>query len=104
MSESLWMLHIQGPDDVVAAPSLLDAETVCAELNKFWSEHTKTRRAEIADEGGNPDYYPEITVVVARWDSSAKAHAKSVDKYWPEYEAWMKKLAASQVAGGDANG
>lgn len=83
--QTLWMLHIQGPDDVVAAPSKAQAEKVAAAFNAYWGEWLGKKRAESVAEGKNPDHWPSINAVVVEWDSTAKAHAKSVAQYWPDY-------------------
>lgn len=82
---TLWMLHIQGPDDVVAAPSKAQAEKVAAAFNAYWSEWLGKKRAASVAEGRNPDHWPTINAVVVEWDSTAKAHAKSLAQYWPDY-------------------
>lgn len=35
----LWMLNIQGPDDIVAAPSKDEADAVAAAFNTYWGEY-----------------------------------------------------------------
>ncbi|WP_321814612.1 MULTISPECIES: hypothetical protein [unclassified Paraburkholderia] len=90
----LWMLHIQGPDDVVGAPSKDDAEKVAAAFNKIHGEYLARKRAETAAAGGDPDNWPTVVAVVAEWDSTAAAHAKSVKKYWPEYAEYLATPAA----------
>jgi uncharacterized protein (DUF1330 family) len=85
MAEKLWMLHIQGPDDVVAAPSKEEADKVAAAFNAHWGEYLTKKRAESVAEGKNPDHWPTINAVVVEWDSTAKAHARSVAQYWPDY-------------------
>jgi hypothetical protein len=87
---TLWMLHILGPDDVVAAPSKAQAEKVAAAFNAHWSEYLAKQRAASVAEGKNPDHWPTITAVVTGWDSTAHAHADSVAKYWPEYAEYLK--------------
>jgi membrane-bound lytic murein transglycosylase MltF len=85
----LWMLHIQGPDDVVAAPSKDEAEKVAAAFNNIHGEWLAKRRAETATAGGDPDNWPTVKAVVVKWDSTAAAHADSVKKYWPEYAEYL---------------
>lgn len=82
---TLWMLHIQGPEDVVGAPSKEAADKVAAGYNAYWGDYLSKKRAESVAEGKNPDHWPTITAVVVEWDSTAKAHAKSVAQYWPDY-------------------
>jgi len=85
----LWMLHIQGPDDVVAAPSKEDAEKVAAAFNAHWSAYLAKQRAASVAAGKDPDNWPAITAVVVEWDCTATAHAKSVARYWPEYAGYL---------------
>jgi len=85
----LWMLHIQGPDDVVAAPSKDEAETVAAAFNKVHGDYLAKQRATTAAAGGDPDNWPTVHAVVVEWDSTEAAHARSVKKYWPEYAGYL---------------
>jgi hypothetical protein len=88
MADKLWMLHIQGPDDVIAAPSKTEADKVASGFNAYWGEYLEKQRAASVAEGKNPDHWPTISAVVVEWDSTAKAHAKSVTQYWPDYEEY----------------
>lgn len=85
----LWMLHIQGPDDVIAAPSKDDAEKVAAAFNAYWDAYLTKQRAASVAEGKDPDNWPTVTAVVAEWDSTPAAHARSLAKYWPEYAGYQ---------------
>lgn len=89
----LWMLHIQGPDDIVAAPSKVQAEQVAAAFNAYWGDYLTRQRAASIAEGKNPDHWPTITAVVAEWDGTAKAHAKNLAQYWPDYAAYAGAVA-----------
>lgn len=88
MTEKLWMLHIQGPDDIVAAPSKTQAESVAAAFNAYWGDYLAKQRAASVAEGKNPDHWPTITAVVAEWDGTPKEHAKNLAQYWPDYAAY----------------
>jgi uncharacterized protein (DUF1330 family) len=98
MAETLWMLHIQGPDDIIAAPSKAEADGVAAAFNAYWGEYLTKQRAASVAEGRNPDHWPTITAVVVEWDSTARAHANSVAKYWPEYAEYLRFSGASPAA------
>lgn len=89
-----WMLNIQGPDDVVAAPSKEDADKVASAFNAYWSAYLAKQRAQSVADGRNPDHWPTVTAVVIEWDGSASEHAESVAKYWPEYAEYLKFDAA----------
>lgn len=82
---TLWMLHIQGPDDIVAAPSKVQAEAVAAAFNAYWGDYLAKQRAASVAEGKPPDHWPTITAVVAEWDGTPTAHAKNLAQYWPDY-------------------
>jgi hypothetical protein len=82
------MLHIQGPDDIVAAPSKDDADRVASAFNAHWGAYLAKQRAASVAEGKDPDNWPTITAVVVEWDSTPIAHAKSVAKYWPDYAGY----------------
>jgi hypothetical protein len=90
MTETLWMLHVLGPDDVVAAPSKAEADRVAAAFNARWGEYLTKQRAASVAEGRDPDNWPTITAVVTEWDSTAYAHASSVATFWPEYADYLK--------------
>lgn len=87
--DKLWMLHIQGPDDVVAAPSKNDADRVASAFNAYWTAHLAKQRAMTEAAGGDPDNWPTVHAVVVEWDSTPAAHARSVAKYWPEYAGYL---------------
>ncbi|WP_260428241.1 hypothetical protein [Burkholderia sp. Bp9031] len=96
----LWMLNIQGPDDVVAAPSKEDADKVAVAFNAYWDAYLAKQRAQSVADGRNPDHWPTVTAVVIEWDGTANEHAESVAKYWPEYAEYLKFDAAR---GGNAS-
>jgi hypothetical protein len=84
------MLHIQGPDDVVAAPSKDEADRVAAAFNAYWGEYLAKQRATSVAEGRNPDHWPTIAAVVVKWDSGPHSHAASLAQYWPDYVEYLK--------------
>ncbi|WP_061160403.1 hypothetical protein [Caballeronia temeraria] len=83
------MLHIQGPDDIVAAPSRAQADAVAAAFNALHGERTKKQRAEIVAEDKDPSHHAEAKAVVHGWCGTPQAHAESVDEYWPEYAKYL---------------
>ena len=86
----LWMLHIEGPDDIVAAPSFMEAVAVAAQYNAYWSE-VKARH--------NSEHYPTLRAVVHEWDGEPWDHQASVDSYWADYLGYddaLKALKAQQ--------
>ncbi|WP_250538666.1 MULTISPECIES: hypothetical protein [unclassified Caballeronia] len=91
MSEkNLWMLHIQGPDDIVAAPSREEADTVAAAFNGYWGAYLAKQRAQSITDGRNPDHWPSVSAAVTEWTGTAREHAHSVEKYWPDYAEYLK--------------
>lgn len=89
----LWMLNIEGPDDIVAAPSFMEAVKVRDEFNAYWA----------AVKAGHPSpcHYPTLRAVIHEWDGTATEHAASVTEYWADYLGYdealesLRKLAAN---------
>jgi hypothetical protein len=77
----LWMLNIEGPDDIVAAPSFMEAIKVRDEFNEYW----RVYNAKCVENGRNPDHLPTLRAVIMEWDGTEQAHANSLSKYWPDY-------------------
>lgn len=73
----LWAMHVQGPDDVWAAPSKERAEAAAIRLNDFWAEKIASKN--------DPDF-PMINAVVIPWSSSPESHAEAVKKWAAEWE------------------
>jgi hypothetical protein len=90
-TSKLWMLHILGPDDIVAAPSFMEAVKVAGEFNAFWHEYTEQRRAENPNA---PDHWPTVNAVIEEWDGSAVEHIASVQTYWADYLGYGESLKA----------
>lgn len=66
----LWCVHVQGPDDLYAAPSKEAAERAAVEYQHKW------------DVQGVTD--PKVTFAVVKWPHSAEAHAKDL-KLWDKW-------------------
>lgn len=64
----LWAVHVQGPDDILAAASKEAADKQAAEINAAFQQFQ--RRA------GASDFDPRWHAVVARWDGTAEEHAR----------------------------
>jgi hypothetical protein len=96
-NSALWMLHIQGPDDVIAAPSKDDADKVAVAFNGYWAAYLNKQRAASIAEGKNPDHWPTVTAVVVPWDSTEKSHARSLKAHWPEYAEYLNFADAGGV-------
>jgi hypothetical protein len=87
---TLWMLHVQGPDDIVGAPSREEADAVAAAFNAYWTAYLDKQRAQSVADGRNPDHWPSVSAVVCEWNGTAREHAHSVEKYWPDYAEYLK--------------
>lgn len=81
----LWALHVQGPDDVYAAPSWAEAaEAAC------YLEHRMTE-ARLRNEPN----LQAISFVVTPWPHSAESHADEVRRWAEVYPG----LPASAMCG-----
>lgn len=80
LAKGLWMLHIQGPDDIVAAPSRAEADVVAAAFNALHGARTEKHRDEIVAEDKDASHYAEVKAVVHGWCRTPQAHAKSVER------------------------
>lgn len=89
-TNTLWMLHIQGPDDIVAAPSREQTAAVAAAFNAYWGAYLAKQRAQSVADGRNPDHWPSVSAVVTEWRGTAREHAHSVEAYWPDYADYLK--------------
>ncbi len=64
---TLWCVHIQGPDDLIAFPDQASAEREAAVINEAMERHAATREP-------SPNW-PTLKAVAAVWPWSAEAHA-----------------------------
>ncbi|EJN06446.1 hypothetical protein [Herbaspirillum sp. YR522] len=71
--EKLWAVHILGPDDVYAAPTMTDAYEEAARFQRFWAARQKS------------EYSPTIVAVVTEWNGTPEQHAHSVATYWQDF-------------------
>jgi len=89
--KKLWMLHIEGPDDLVAAPSKEDADRAAKTLNQIYAiVRAERARAGITANGKNLYNYPNVKAVVAEWNGTPDAHVESVARDWPGYDVSMQ--------------
>lgn len=87
------MIHIQGPDDLVAAPTKKEAERIAAAVNEFHDAYAAKRRAEISAGGGNPDHFPSMRAVVVPFDGAVEDHAASLAADWDGYVEYLEACA-----------
>lgn len=73
MSDTLWCIHVDGPDDVIAAPSYTEAARRCLEIN---AEIVKYFGPELATD----ENMPWIFARPDTWPWSAESHAESLAK------------------------
>lgn len=75
-AETLWCVHIPGPDDLYAASSRGAADEHAFSLNeairKFWERHPRTE---------NDPTEESMTAVVVPWPWDAESHARDVERY-----------------------
>lgn len=76
-SRTLYAVHIEGPDDLIAAVDLAEAEARAAEINGIAEELADLSNASPAD--------PVIRAVVIEWPYSFAEHAEEIargDERW----------------------
>ena len=76
---TLYAVHVQGPDDIIAAPSKRESEVLADKLNVFFAEIKKER-------GEN---YPTIDAVVIAWPGSAASHARQLAEDWDDHAKFI---------------
>lgn len=75
---AFWAVHVQGPDDIVAAADRTDADRLASEINEF-----------MAQTMGRPDASPNdphLHAVVVPWEWTAEAHAEALTRQAEEGE------------------
>lgn len=72
--ETLYAIYMQGPDDVIAAPSKAAAEAVVKNFNQYWEDHKHERGNDV-----------RVVAVVIEWPHSEIAHARDVLTSFGEY-------------------
>lgn len=73
MSEQLWAVHVLGPDDIVAAPSLEAAEKAAAVVSARYSD---------------PNDDVPISAVAVPWQGNAETHAREVSEFAEYFGDW----------------
>lgn len=76
----LWALHVEGPDDLYAAPSQEAAEKRAVEFNAWWT----ARRA--AGETRS-EFAPTVNAVAVPWPYTPEAHAEDLPDWEEEWSA-----------------
>ncbi|CAH2910831.1 MAG: hypothetical protein CPSOU_1859 [uncultured Paraburkholderia sp.] len=72
-----YAVHIQGPDDIIAAPGKREAEVLAEKLNSFF-ESLKSGPAA-----------PTIEAVVIKWPFAPTSHAEELVKDWADHARFI---------------
>ena len=76
---TLYAVHVQGPDDIIAAPSKREAEVLADKLNAYF--------AEIKQKSGPAA--PTIEAVVITYPHTAELHAEQLADDWADHAAFI---------------
>ncbi|MFM0503892.1 hypothetical protein [Paraburkholderia caffeinilytica] len=71
---TLYAVHVQGPDDIIAAPSKREAEVLAEKLNPYF--------IEMAQKFGPSA--PTIEAVVIAWPYEPSKHANELEQRWAD--------------------
>lgn len=82
----LWMLNIEGPDDIVAAPSFMEAIKVRDDFNAYWAAVKTTHP--------NMDAHPVLRAVIMEWDGDATDHFSNMVNHWDDYQGYDVAIEA----------
>lgn len=74
--DTLWMIHVLGPDDIYAAPSLVEAYEQAAKYQRFFDGRKDKH-----------EHDPIVRAVVTEWDGTPEQHAHNLTTYWKDF-AW----------------
>jgi hypothetical protein len=76
---TLFAVHVQGPDEIIATPGEREAEALAKKLTDYFGEIKKER-------GEN---YPSIDAVVIKWPYAPSAHAEEIAKDWADHAKFI---------------
>jgi hypothetical protein len=76
---TLYAVHVQGPDDIIAAPGRREAEVLADKLNAFF--------AEIKQKSGPAA--PIIEAVVIKWPYTPPSHAEALAEDWADHAKFI---------------
>jgi hypothetical protein len=74
VNEQLWCVHIEGPDDFVAAVSKEAAEREASAINAY------------AERGGQGRGAAPVRAVAMQWPFTPEAHARAVESDWEDLQ------------------
>ncbi len=78
-TNTLWCVHVYGPDSVIAQPDQSTAEARAKKWQEAWD-------AYLAKKGDSSPFDPKITWVAEAWSGSAKSHAADLAEHGGEPE------------------
>lgn len=76
---TLYAVHIQGPDEIIATPGKREAEVLAEKLNAFF--------AEITQKSGPAA--PTIEAVVVPWPYRQSSHADDLANDWADHAKFI---------------
>jgi hypothetical protein len=68
---TLWAVHVQGPDDIIATSDKAEAEKYAAGLNDWYEQRSK-------EPDFDPKTFPRVHAEVIEWPYAQAAHAESI--------------------------
>lgn len=72
-AKQLWALHVEGPDDVLAAPSADEAMRVAVKMQRWWEAQP------------HHEYNPVLKFSVVPWPHSPESHARDLPNWTKEF-------------------
>lgn len=90
IATELWCLHLRGPDDFIAAPTLLQAENVADEFNRLYAQKAQGPRSE-------------LEIGVEFWPHGTESHAHSLARDWPKYARLARAGRRRRLGGCESN-
>ena len=72
--DTLCMIHLLGPDDIYAAPSLSAAYEQAAKWQQAFDARTDKHELD-----------PTFRAVVTEWEGTPEGHAENLEKYWSDF-------------------
>ncbi|MBN3848687.1 hypothetical protein G3N58_17920 [Paraburkholderia sp. Ac-20342] len=79
---TLYAVHVQGPDDIIAAPSKREAEVLADKLNVYFAEMTQKSGPAA----------PTIEAVVIKYPFTAESHAEALADDWADHAKFIGPL------------
>lgn len=68
---TLWSVHVQGPDDILAVVDRAEADKQAAQINDWYA--AVTQRPDY-----DPETFPRVHADVIEWPFSPSAHAEQL--------------------------